>query len=202
MGMVFGYRFAKKGVVLLIIAALLVAALGIVAVAYGGSPDSAEADSAFVKEDEVVFAHITDTHYYSAAYCGDIAATCRGDIVDGRAVAHPACYTAAPYSDVGGIVCASGRADISSSTYVGVCMSSAFQSNLGVGHHAVVRQKSYKTTDSIGVTRHLIITSPEVNPCAFCSNIEISVDSQRTVVNSTGRCRRYYSACTGFFRIV
>ena len=76
--MVFGYRFAKKGVVLLIIAALLVAALGIVAVAYGGSPDSAEADSAFVKEDEVVFAHITDTHYYSAAYCGDITATDTG----------------------------------------------------------------------------------------------------------------------------
>ena len=95
--MVFGYRFAKKGVVLLIIAALLVAALGIVAVAYGGSTDSAEADSAFVKEEEVVFAHITDTHYYSAAYCGDITATDTG-YYDFMATSMKMVIESAPYN--------------------------------------------------------------------------------------------------------
>ena len=80
-------------------------------------------------------------------------------------------------------------------------MSSAVQSNLGVGHHAVIRQKTYIAADRIGVTRHFLIGSRR-SSIAFRSNIEISVDSQRTVVNSTGRRCCNYSTCTGFFRIV
>ena len=96
--MVFGYRFTKKSVALLIVLALTVASMGIIAVLCDKSDGvSALAEDAFVKEDEVVFAHITDTHYYPAAYCGDITETDTG-YYDFMASSMKMVIEAAPYN--------------------------------------------------------------------------------------------------------
>ena len=55
----------------LLLSLVLVAAIAVSALAFGEN-GTATADDSFVAGDSVVFAHLTDTHYYSLAYCGDI----------------------------------------------------------------------------------------------------------------------------------
>ena len=95
--MIFGYRFAKKSVVLVLIAALIVAAIAVVAVTGADGSRSAAAEDAFVMRDEVVFAHLTDTHYFPAAYCGDITAV-GTDYYDFMATSMKMVVEAAPYN--------------------------------------------------------------------------------------------------------
>ena len=62
----------KFGLASVIVALVLVAAMAVTALAFKGN-DTALADDSFAASGSpVVFAHLTDTHYYPLSYCGDI----------------------------------------------------------------------------------------------------------------------------------